>query len=312
MSNPSSRATSRQLLLSRAVQAAALSTGLLAGQLASAAAPVTAMTQLNVYRDGSSADWVLGNSRWLGDGFDNGNLLVGPAFTGTATAASYQLLGVAAGADPALAAQESGSALRLDATQGDVASNALGAQGRSVRLRLLTNTSDPASGFAQSRSFAASLRLSLDSLPALGHTAGLRFADGFSNSNDYVELFVTGQTGGGAQVVLRKQDFALGAITVIGAATLAPVSGAAQLVLSLAHGAPDSPLLSGSFNFADASGALLSPSFIGLGSATAFNGELHTRLELRATAPVPEPADWALMLAGGGLLLAARRARRGA
>ena len=51
-------------------------------------------------------------------------------------------------------------------------------------------------------------------------------------------------------------------------------------------------------------------------ATTAFQGELHTRIELRATAPlpVPEPAAWALMaggLAGLVLRLRGRAAGRG-
>lgn len=302
----SGRALPRHLL-SRAVQAAALATGLLAGSAATAAVPVMTVTQLNVYRDGSSADWLLGNSRWLADGFDNGNALVGPTYTGTANAALYQLRGADAGVDPALLAWESGSALHLDGTHAALATNALGQPGRSARLILGTSTPEWAQGFVQSRSFAATIRLSLDHLPAVGQSFGLRFTDGFSNSNDYVELSVFGAASG-AMVQLRKQDFALGTITPITTVALTPVAGAAQLVLSLAHGTPGSSQIAGSYSFADADGALLN-GFTGLGSALAFDGETYTRLELRATAAVPEPAS-ALLLAGGGLLLAARRTLR--
>jgi len=220
-------------------------------------ATATVMTawQLNVYRDGSSVDWLLGNSRLLGDSFDNGNPLVGPNFSSTGTPANYVLSGLAPGADTALAVREVGGSLLLDPNLGEVAANAQGSTGQSIRLRLLTNISDANAGLNRSRSFAASLRLDLAALPDPGQSFGLRFSDNFGNNNDVVELSLTGATNGSRHIVLRKQDFQAGAITVLGSVPLVVPAGAGALVLSLNHNTPNTDTISGNWAFADATGA---------------------------------------------------------
>lgn len=269
-----------------------------------ASATVMSAWQLNVYRDGSSADWLQGNNRLLGDGFDNGDPLVGPNFSSTGTPANYVLAGLADGADPALAVRESGSALLLDPNYGAASANAQGGVGNSIRLRLLTNVSDANAGLNRSRSFAASLRLDLAALPDPGQSFGLRFTDNFNNNSDVIELYLSGGANG-RNIVLRKQDFVAGTVTVLGSVPLVVPAGAGALVLSLNHNTPDTDTISGNWAFADANGALMT-SFSGFGNtAAAFNGEVYTRVELRATgvsAPVPEPGAWALLAGGLGLL----------
>lgn len=276
-----------------------------------ATAAVMSAWQLNVYRDGAPADWLQGNNRLLGDSFDNGNPLVGSAFSSTGTAATYLLLGVAPGVDPALAARETGGKLLLDPAYAAAATNAQGGVGASLRLRLLTNITDPLAGLNRGRSFAASLRLGLDAMPDAGQSFGLRFSDAFSNNNDVIELFAA-HGAAGTNIVFRKQNFVAGTITALGSTALSAPVGAGALVLSLNHNTVDSDVISASYAFADGTGALITP-FTGFAATTtAFQGELYTRLELRATgpSPVPEPAAWALFAAGLGLLAARGSARR--
>jgi hypothetical protein len=291
--------------------AAALFTGLVAGP---AGAAVLNAQQLNVFRDGTPADWLLGNNLLLADGFDNSDPFVGTTYSSTGTPAQYALYGAASPEVTNLAVSEPSGQLRLDPNYGSVSNNAAGQSGTSLRLRLLTSITDTNAGLHVSRSFAATVALSLSAAPDLSQTFGLRLTDSGIDptNNDVIELHWAGNASGG-NVVLRKQDFAAGAVTSLGSAPVAPPTGATMLVLVLSHDTPGSSLISGSFGYADSTGSLLGSVTTFGSAATAFNGEDFTRLELRATglsAPVPEPASWALMGAGlAGLALRLSRRR---
>lgn len=281
---------------------------------APASATVLTATQLNVYRDGTSADWLQGDFRLLADSFTEGGPYVGPIFTGSGLASSYTLQGLAPGADAALAVREQDGQLLLNPNYGALSPNAQGQTGRSLRLRLLTNTdpSQPNVGLPRSRSFAAALRLSLTAMPDMGQAFGVRLSDGFSNNNDVIELFVAGGASGDT-IVFRTQDFALPnpSITLHNTAPLAAPAGADTLVLVLSHPIANADQIYGVYGYADASGALMGDLITFANNATAFDGESYTRVELRATTtlPVPEPGTWAMFAAGLGLLLTRVRRR---
>ena len=275
-----------------------------------ASATVLTATQLNLYRDGTSADWLQGNQLLLGDSFNEFGPFIGPNFTGSGLSANYTLQGLDAGADPALAVREQNGTLLLDPTYGAPSANAQGGLGRSLRLRLQTNI-DPAlpnAGLPSSRSFAAALRLSLASMPTVGGAFGLRMSDGFSNNNDVIELSVAGGASSDT-IVFRMQDFQANQITVLNTAPLVAPAGADTLVLVLSHGTANTSRIDGAYGYADATGALMGDLVSFANPATAFRGESFTRVELRATAPVPEPATWALFAGGLGLLLTRMRKR---
>jgi hypothetical protein len=220
--------------------------------------------QLNVFRDGTPADWLLGNNLLLADGFDNGDPFVGTAYRSTGNPAQYTLYGAASPEVINLAVSEPSGQLRLDPNHGAVANNAAGQPGTSLRLRLLTNITDTNAGLHVSRSFAATVALSLSAAPDPSQTFGLRLTDGGidPSNNDVIELYWAGGAGGG-NVVLRKQDFAAGTVTSLGSAPMAAPAGATMLVLALSHDTPGSSLISGSFGYADSTGSLL-------GSVTTF------------------------------------------
>jgi hypothetical protein len=282
---------------------------LLALALSGAALTASAVTTMKVnylvvYRDGSLANWLQDQNLLLDEGFDNGDPTIGPAFTGGA-AAGYIPLG--ASANPQ-AISESGGQLLMNASLGDISANAVGTDGHSLRLRLLTNINDPNLGLPQSRSFGAGISMPLDTLPSTQSNFGMRLSDAFSNSNDVIELSVVNGAAG-LGVLFRKQDFQNGTITNLGFAALAAPAGASNVVLALVHLQAGSNTIGAAYGYLDGNNELINGLTPFANVATAFNGEVHTRLELRATAPVPEPAGWLMMGIGLAATVAVMRRR---
>lgn len=282
-----------------------LVTGALAGAALSAQAGTTMkVNELTVFRDGGIADWTSGQNVLLRDSFDNGNPLVGPSFTG-GDAAGYTLLDAS---NPATVL-ESGGQLLMNAGLADLSTGAAGGVGHSTRVRLLTNLTDPNRGLPQSRSFGVAADLSLEALPDVGAQFGLRLSDGFSNNNDVIELSLVHRAAGYG-VQFRKQDFLTHTITDIDFASLSVPASASGLVLALLHPVAGTNVIGAAYGYLDGNGELVGNLNAFNNYATAFNGEVHTRVELRATAPVPEPSTWALMALGVAALGTARLKRR--
>lgn len=78
-------------------------------------------------------------------------------------------------------------------------------------------------------------------------------------------------------------------------------------MLALSHNEAGSDQIFGSYGYLDDQGNLISALQTFNTGGTAFRGETHTRVELRAVQAVPEPSTWALWLAGAGLMMARRR-----
>jgi hypothetical protein len=134
---------------------------------------------------------------------------------------------------------------------------------------------------------------------------GVRFTDtGAGNGNDIVSLSVHGDVNGGAVIQFSSFDNTTGVRNVISQQTLASHQ---QIGLGLTYIDPDGAGAAPKAVYAayfyldnDAPTAFINMA----GSADLFHGETFTRAALFATAtnPVPEPAEYALMLVGLGLV----------
>jgi hypothetical protein len=277
--------------------------------LPTSASAVMLVDSVTLFRDGTLANWLNDQNKLLDDDFTNGDPLHGPLYNGSTTEIStYQLSGGTA--HPELLT-ESGGLLRIDPALADTSANAQGGVGPSARLRLLTNTTDPNRGLPLSRSFAAAVTLSLSSVPSasLGQAYGMRLADNFSNGDDVLELSLLS----GNRIQFRRQDFVAGAITNYGTETFSAPATAAGLVLALLHTTPGNATIQAAYGFVDGTGELIGGDLTFFSTtAEAFHGEVHTRLELRATQPVPEPSSFAMLAAGGAAMLLFARRRRNA
>jgi hypothetical protein len=143
---------------------------------------------------------------------------------------------------------------------------------------------------------------------------GVRFTDAVSgDGNDIVSLSVHGDVNGGAVIQFSSFDNTTGVRSVISQQTLA--TNHQQIGMGLTYIDPDGAgaapkAVYAAYFYLDNN----TPSaFINMsGNANLFNGETFTRAALfaAATQPVPEPAEYALMLVGLGLVgWAARRKR---
>lgn len=144
---------------------------------------------------------------------------------------------------------------------------------------------------------------------------GVRFTDAVSGGgNDIVSLSVHGRTDGGAEIRFSSFDNTTGIHTNISRQVLD--TGHQQISLGLTYIDPDGvgaapKAVYAAYFYLDND---VPTSFINMaGSADLFHGETFTRAALfaAATNPVPEPAEYALMLVGLGLVgWAVRRKQR--
>jgi hypothetical protein len=214
------------------------------------------------------------------------------------------------GAFPAGA--ESGGRLRLDTAAGLPSESSLGTDVVTQRIRLVSNRSDApedaSRGLKIGRAFSASAVFDLV-VPGPGDSYTLRFEDMHANEpaansrNDYLQLQVRRSSTAGAlpEIALRKQDFIADSLATIASTPLDLSLGADQIRLTLEHGTANSTQVHASWAYLAGGAVVAQGAFSEPG--TIFTGETFTRVAVLATAlPVPEPATWATMLFGLGML----------
>lgn len=148
---------------------------------------------------------------------------------------------------------------------------------------------------------------------------GVRFSDvGAGNGNDIVSLSVHGDVNGSAVIQFSRFDNTTGVRNVISQQTLASHQqiGMGLTYIDLDGAGAVAPAVYAAYFYIDqdALNNDVPTSFISMaGSANLFHGETFTRAALfaAATNPVPEPAEYALMLVGLGLVGWAVRRKQG-
>lgn len=300
------------------LKAVVLGGSVLAGVLGvaqSASASPVEVEQVRLVRGGTFSDWMAGTNIIFDDAMDNGNPLTGPNFS-NGSPSSYTFHNLQNLADFNLAFSETGGRLQMNGEYGLVRPNAEDlSPNRSIGLILLTNTADPDRGLSKSTSFAAGALFAYQA-PAAGYGYMVRLADRFSDNSDYADLRIIND-GAGSTINFRRQDFSTGTITHSVAKPLTVPDGASFIALGLGQEDAGSGEIQGYYAFTDANGNLLG-NVNHFGQTTIFNGvingvnETHTRFEIRAIAPVPEPEGYAMLLAGLCLMgvIARRRKNR--
>jgi hypothetical protein len=210
---------------------------------------------------------------------------------------------------------EAGGKALLNAAQGEIRPNAVGALSNVTRTTFSTNiVPTETTGLKSNQAFSVSAVFSLLDDTVAADVYGLRLTDrdalgqlGVGTSgDDVVELRISHRASGARQLQFQRQNFlaAGGAIDLISSFTIPGnyFSTYDRVELQLVKSDPGSNEIEANAFFSSSNGLVTQP--IAFVNTTAvFNGENWTRAELYAAqAPIPEPQTYAMLIAGLGLI----------
>lgn len=207
---------------------------------------------------------------------------------------------------------ESGGQLTLDSAFGEIGINPVGTPRLANVAVLATEPTSGLNGLKSNFAFSIGGIYKLMAPSQNDELYGVQLRDrieGINEGDDVITLAVNRSAEHGVEIQLQRADYINDSLTDLYSA---PIDANAAPFIYLALAKPDkaSNVLGAAYAYMDEDLNLIGPLQILPFTTTIFNGEGYTLAGFAAVTNVPEPGQWAMMLAGMGLIGVAARLRR--